>query len=392
MPSATGKLADNIMHFGRLLRAAGLPVGPGHTIDALRTVSAVGVHRREDVYWALHAAFVKRRDQEELFAEAFETFWRDPYAINDALSLLLPANKVEQEEKRKQTSRRLQEAWAPPEPTRTKPREPEPEQRVDIDAVLTYSDEETLKQTDFEQMSAAEMARAKALIARMRLAHLEVKTRRFQPRAHGERLDLRRMLKASLRTGGHDIPLAFKRRRTRPPPIVALCDISGSMDRYSRIVLHFLHALTSDRDRVHSFVFGTRLTNITRRLRYRDVDQALAKVGEDVLDWAGGTRLGACLHEFNRVWSRRVLGQGAIVLLITDGLDRDPHSGLAHEAERLRKSCRRLIWLNPLLRYDGFQPRAAGVKALLPCVHEFRPVHDLQSLEQLVGALEALAT
>jgi hypothetical protein len=214
-----------------------------------------------------------------------------------------------------------------------------------------------------------------------------VPTRRFRPEPRGRRVDLRRTLRQSLRGGGAMIDLARKRRVRRHPPLVILCDISGSMERYSRMLLHFMHAVTNDRDRVHCFVFGTRLTNITRQLRQRDVDMALAKVGERVQDWSGGTRIGHCLHAFNRVWSRRVLAQGAVVLLITDGLDRDAGAGLEREIERLHKSCRRLIWLNPLLRYEGYAPIATGSRAIIKHVDDFRPVHNLESLAQLTEAL-----
>jgi uncharacterized protein with von Willebrand factor type A (vWA) domain len=200
---------------------------------------------------------------------------------------------------------------------------------------------------------------------------------------------MRATLRAQLRAGPGIIPLARKAPRVRPPPLVALCDISGSMARYSRMLLHFLHALATARDRVHSFVFGTRLTNISRQLKNRDVDLALDRVAATVEDWEGGTRIGACLHDFNRNWSRRVLGQGAVVLLITDGLDRQHDERLAKEAERLGKSCRRLIWLNPLLRYDGFEPKATGVRAILPHVDEFRATHNLESLEALATALSS---
>ncbi|MBT5415443.1 MAG: VWA domain-containing protein, partial [Rhodospirillaceae bacterium] len=201
------------------------------------------------------------------------------------------------------------------------------------------------------------------------------------------RIDMRASLRASLRSGGAEIPLHRRRPRRRRPPLVILCDISGSMSRYSRMMIHFLHAVTNDRDRVHTFVFGTRLTSITRHLRLRDVDEALEKVGGSVQDWDGGTRIGHCLHEFNAVWSRRVLGQGAVVLLITDGLDRDAGEGLEGEIERLHKSCRRLIWLNPLLRYDEFQPKSLGMRAILPHVDDFRSIHNLESLEHLAAAL-----
>jgi uncharacterized protein len=197
-------------------------------------------------------------------------------------------------------------------------------------------------------------------------------------------------LRAALRAGGL-IELKRKSPRRRPPPLVVLCDISGSMSRYSRLFLHFMHSITNDRDRVFTFVFGTRLTNITRYLRFRDVDVALDKVAASVEDWSGGTRIGHSIHDFNRLWSRRVLGQGAVVMLITDGLDRDAGTGLAHEMDRLHRSCRQLIWLNPLLRYEGFEPRSLGMRAMLPYVDEFRPVHNLESLETLIEVISGAA-
>jgi uncharacterized protein len=385
---STSKLASNVMHFGRLLRRAGLSVGPGHVIDAMKTVEAVGIDRRDDVYWALHAAFVKRREEHELFDAAFRSFWRDPFGENEALALLLPHSKIPEADPREETFRRLMEAWHPP---RDAPALPPEARDVELEATMTYSDVEQLKKKDFEQMSAAEIARARKIIARMRFGKLAVKTRRRRPNPRGDRLDLRRMLRMSLRSGGRDLPLAKRGRTTRPPPLVAICDISGSMERYSRMLLSFLHAMTNDRDRVTTFVFGTRLTNITRALCHRDVDLALRKIGGEVKDWSGGTRIGACLREFNLVWSRRVLAQGALVLLISDGLDRESSTLLSEEAARLRRSCRRLIWLNPLLRFEGFEPTASGIGALLPHVDELRTAHNLESLEDLASALDVSA-
>jgi uncharacterized protein with von Willebrand factor type A (vWA) domain len=198
---------------------------------------------------------------------------------------------------------------------------------------------------------------------------------------------MRASMRAGLRTGGGIIPLRRKGRQERHPPLVILCDISGSMSRYSKMFVHFLHTITNDRDRVHTFLFGTRLTNVTRYLRHRDVETALQKVGEAVEDWSGGTRIGQSLHDFNANWSRRVLGQGAVVLLISDGLDRDAGEGLEQEMERLHKSCRRLIWLNPLLRFSGFEPKSKGVQAILPHVDDFRPIHNLKSLGELAEVL-----
>jgi uncharacterized protein with von Willebrand factor type A (vWA) domain len=235
-------------------------------------------------------------------------------------------------------------------------------------------------------MTAAELCEVKAMIARLRLPLPELPIRRTVAASRGSAVDLRATLRAMASAGGTVVPLAWRQRRRRRPPLVVLCDISGSMDRYSRMLLFFLHAITNDRDRVHTLLFGTRLTNITRHLKRRDVDVALARVSAAVSDWAGGTRIGACLAEFNRRWSRRLLGQGAVVLLISDGLDSDVGEGLAAEMERLAKSCRRLIWLNPLLRYEKFEARPAGIRAMLPYVDELLPVHNLQSLKQLATA------
>ncbi|MEX0583985.1 MAG: VWA domain-containing protein [Sneathiella sp.] len=236
-------------------------------------------------------------------------------------------------------------------------------------------------------MTTEEMEMAKKAMATMRLPVMNVKTRRQRADFHSGVIDMRRTLRASLRSGGGSISLRFKSRITRHPPLVVICDISGSMTQYSRMLLHFMHALTNDRDRVNTFVFGTRLTNITRYMRYRDVDAALDTVSEKVEDWSGGTRIGATIKEFNKYWSRRVLGQGAVVLLISDGLDRDAGEGLGVEMERLHKSCRQLIWLNPLLRYQGFEPRSKGVRAILPHVDQFRTIHNLNSLRDLADIL-----
>jgi uncharacterized protein with von Willebrand factor type A (vWA) domain len=380
----SSKLAENVVHFTRLLRGAGLRLGPASALDAIAAASAVDVLQRNELYWALHAVLVRRPEDLGLYDQAFRLFWRDPFGAESAMAQLLPHVRLPREQT---VSRRVAEAWRPPAPIGR----PLPE-RTDFDATLTFSADELLRTRDFEQMSAAELARAQRIVARMVVALRPVRTRRFVADPHGPRLDLARTVRDSRRTFGDLAPLRFRSRVLRPPPLVVLCDISGSMGRYSEMLLHFLHALLAARSRVHVFLFATRLTNVTRTLRRRDVDEALARCGREVQDWAGGTRLRACLREFNRSWSRRVLGQGAVALLVTDGLDRDPEPGLAAEAERLHRSCRRLIWLNPLLRWEGFQPRAQGVRALLPNVDEHRPVHNLESLETLGRALAGTAT
>ena len=383
--SGDGRLVANLMQFARTLRAAGLPVGPGRVLDALRAVEAVGITSREDFYWALHASFVNRRDQHDLFDQAFHIFWRNPKILERMMAMLLPQMRApSKDEDRVEMNRRLAEALG--NKGNGGDGEEPAEEEIEFDAALTYSDRELLQTMDFEKMSGDELAKAKGLIAGMRLPIMDVATRRHRPDRNGARIDMRNTLRAALRSADA-IPLRRRSVRRRHPPLVILCDISGSMSRYSRIALHFMHAVTNDRDRVYTFLFGTRLTNITRDLRHRDIDLALENVGKKVQDWSGGTRIGQCLQEFNARWSRRVLGQGAVVLFISDGLDRDGAQGLATEMERLHKSCRRLIWLNPLLRYEGFEPKSQGAKAIMPHVDDFRRVHNLQSLADLTEVL-----
>ena len=378
-----GRLAENIMHFARVLRAAGLPVGPGKVLDALRAVECVGLDKRADFYWALFAVFVNRQDQRELFDQAFHIFWRNPKVLERMMEVLLPRLSVPEDELQQEVmSRRLSEALNQAGPEGQEERE----EQIEFDASFTYSERELLQDMDFEAMSAEEIAKAREVISRLRLPIMQVPIRRLKPDSRGPLVDMRASLRAALRSSDA-IPLRHRSRRRRHPPLIVLCDISGSMSRYSRMFLHFMHAITNDRDRVHTFVFGTRLTNITRYMRQKDVDLALQQIAETVQDWSGGTRIGTCLKDFNTHWSRRVMGQGPVVLMISDGLDRDAGEGLTREIERLHKSCRRLIWLNPLLRYEGFQPKSRGVKAMLPHVDEFRTVHNLNSLADLAESL-----
>ncbi len=382
-----GKLANNIVHFARTLRAAGLRVGPGQVLRAIEAVEAAGIRSRDDFYWTLHSVFVNRRDQREIFDQAFHVYWRNPRLLEKMMEMLLPQIGVPAEpDKRKQLSRRLQEALQPGHGEAPKDEGEPPE--IEVEATFTVSDREVLQQKDFEQMSQAELDEAMRAIARLRLPVPDRKTRRYRAALRGPRIDFRASFRRALRPEGLTV---LRRREPRrvPPPLVILCDISGSMARYTRMFLHFMHAITNDRDRVYCFTFGTRLYNVTRALRYRDVDIALVKASAQVEDWSGGTRIGQTLHEFNNKWSRRVLGQGAVVMLITDGLDREGAAGLEEEMERLHKSAKRLIWLNPLLRYGGYEPKSQGNKAMLPHVDEFRPVHNLESLTGLIAALGA---
>ena len=379
-----GRLAENILYFARALRAAGIPVGPGSVLDALEAVKAAGVGTREDFYWTLHAVFVKRREHSILFDQAFRLFFRRRAYLDKLMASLLPQAPPREAEAPKPGAQRIEEALF------KGLREFERDQReMEVDARLTVSDREVLQKRDFAQMTAAEVAAAKEAIKRLVLSLDQVKTRRLAPHPRGHRIDMRRTLRASLKAGGAVIDLKYLGPRTKAPPIVALLDISGSMSQYTRLFLHFLHAVTDARKRVHTFLFGTRLTNVTRALKARDPDEALAAVAASVADWSGGTRIATSLHAFNKLWARRVLTQGAIVLLITDGLERDPDDRLGFEIDRLHRSCRRLVWLNPLLRFSGFEAKAKGIRAMLPHVDELRPIHNLESMGELVRALSA---
>jgi len=389
-----GKLTHNITHFARALRAAGLKAGPGRVIDAIRAVEATGFTTQTDFYWALHACFVSKPEERAVFHQIFRLYWRDPRYLEHMMAMLLPAVRGVQEERAaKSAERRAAEALLDGV-DRDVPDLPEGEEEgseIEIDATLTMSAEERLRSLDFEQMSTAEMAEAKRMLARLKLPMRPMVSRRTAPNALGKRADWRGTMRSAMRRGGEIERLAWKKPKTRWPNLVVLCDISGSMSSYSRAVLHFLHAVANQKGagwaKVYGFTFGTRLTNITRHLRQKDVDAALTAAGSEAQDWEGGTRIGACLHTFNRDWSRRVLGQGAVVLLITDGLDRDAPEELAKEMQRLHLSARRLIWLNPLLRWRGFAPKARGIMAMLPHVDSFRAGHNIASLEALADAI-----
>ena len=389
------KLSQNIIHFARALRKAGLPIGPGRVIDAVRAVEAAGFTEKRDFYWTLHACFVNRPEHRTVFAQIFRLYWRDPRYLEHMMAMMLPAIRGVQEDRPAQAAeKRAAEALldgAMRDSPEDGPEGPDEDTQIEIDASLTMSSEERLRSLDFEQMSTDEMAQAKRMLARLTLPVKPIPSRRGMASLRGHKIDWRRTLRASMRHGGEMHDIARLTPRPRWPNLVVLCDISGSMSQYSRIILHFLHAVSNAKGagwaKVHAFTFGTELTNITRHLKQRDVDAALASAGAEAHDWEGGTRIGQCLHAFNRDWSRRVMGQGAVVLLITDGLDRDDPEALAREMQRLHLSARRLIWLNPLLRWEGFAPKARGINAMLRHVDSFRAGHSVASLEELAEVI-----
>ncbi len=394
------KLALNITHFARALRRAGMPVGTGRIIDAVRAVAAAGFTSRTDFYWTLHAACVTRPEHRAVFAQIFRLYWRDPRFLEHMMAMLLPAMRGLNEDRAAQAAeKRAAEALldGAEAPERETPEDGD-DALIEIDASATQSARERLRSLDFEQMSTDEIAQARRMLAQLTLPVPPLPSRRMGTDARGRVLDAARTMRLAMRRDGEITQIARRTPRRRPPDLVVLCDISGSMSQYSRMVLHFVHAVANTRahsgagakggwGQVHAFTFGTRLSNITRHLATRDVDAALAAAGREVQDWEGGTRIGDCIAAFNRDWSRRVLGQGALVLLITDGLDRGAPDALAAQMQRLHLTARRLIWLNPLLRWDGFAPKAQGIASMLPHVDAILPCHSVATLEDLAGVL-----
>ncbi len=378
----TSRIADNVLLFCRTLRQAGLPIGPGQVIEASQAILETGIERRDDFYYGLRAVLVKDPRQLRLFDQAFHVYFRNPRLLERMMGLLLPTLITEPDRTTSEAAvRRLLESLAGDTTGNGD------EVVIEIDRAGSYSRAEVLSNKDFEQMSLEEQAAAKGLLRRGLDVLKDIPTRRFRSDRRGRRYDLRRSMQMMLRTNGQLIEVARKSRRRRPPALILLADISGSMSGYSRMFLHFAHTLSSRQHRVHSFVFGTRLTNITHWLEERDFDQALARVSSEVRDWDGGTRIADCLERFNIDWSRRVLTGRAIVILLSDGLERDSSAQLEFQMHRLSRSASQLIWLNPLLRFDGFEPQASGIKAMLPFADRFLPAHNVNSLLDLASLL-----
>ncbi len=382
-PPPLPMLARNVTHFMRLLRDTGFGLSPAHAVDALEALRHIDIGARDEVRAALAALVLSGPDQRPLFDAAFDLFWRDPDWESKLRAMLLP--RVDAGIPPPRRSNRLADALAARQPPSPKPDQPPREER--FTAPLTFSDQERLAGRDFETLNAEEW-RALQHLVRTRRARLALqKTRRLRPSTCGTHADLRASARLAVRQHGEWLRWKYRKRAERKPPVVLLLDISGSMSQYSRAVLYFCHALTQSRERLHVFLFGTRLTNVTRALRERDPDNAVNLITEQVRDWAGGTRIGAALATFNRQWARRTLSGRATVLLVSDGIDLEHIDLLEQEMARLRRFAHRIIWLNPLLRYEGFTPQARGIQAILPHVDALRAAHNLDSLFALESLL-----
>jgi len=388
-----GKLVNNIIYFARALRRAGLAIGPAQIVQAIKAVRHIGFASPEDLFWALHACFLTRGDQSAVFAQMFRLFWRDPRYLEHMMALMIPALRGAAEDHAAPAAAR-QAADALLDGPVAEPTTDTPAtcgEELTIDASGSAAANATLRTMDFERMSADEVRRAREAVAQLTLPVPPLISRRLQRSDRGPRIDRARTLQQAVRLAGDIAAIHRQEQRRRPPDLVALCDISGSMSAYSRTVLHFLHAIMhrphAGWHRVHVFTFGTTLANITPLLALREVDAALEAAGQSVEDWDGGTRIGDCLRDFNIAWSRRILSRGALVLLVSDGLESGDTEQLAREARRLQRTARRVIWLNPLLRWEGFAPSAGGIRALLPHVDCFRSAHNLATLAGLAATV-----
>ena len=379
----SGHILPNLLLFEQVLRRLGLDVGSGNVLDLVRALDHVNMGRKREFYQAARCILVHRKSDLPLFDEAFQVFWRSPargYSTRDLRTL--------------GEQRRFRKPQPAPPPASDPESDEEPDREAEagdqVDMTRSYSAREVLREKDFASYSPREIVEAKGMMAEMAWDLGNTRTRRTVP-GDGARLDLRKTLRLNLKYGGEILELAHRDRKVKPRPLVLICDVSGSMERYTRMLLHFIHSISGELDRVEAFLFATRLTRITRYLRYRSIDQAVTEVGRSVPDWAGGTRIGQALKTFNYQWARRVLSGGAVVLIISDGWDRGEPELLAKESSRLQRSCRRLIWLNPLAGSPTYQPLTRGMQTALPYVDDFLPIHNLNSLAALAGHLGTLS-
>ena len=378
-----GHILPNLLRFAEVLRRVGLDAGPASVLDMVRATEHVHIGRRAEFYQAARSIFVHRRQDLPIFDEAFNVFWRKPNTARSGMDL---RSMGEQRRFRKpQVSAGRDE---PMDDALALEGDPGDDSVSHIDLTRTYSAREVLRQKDFSQFTGQEMAEARRMMDRLRWDPGFRKTRRMIP-GNGPGLDLRRSLRQSIQYGGEMLELARRRPKSRPRSLALICDVSGSMERYTRMLLHFIHTIASGLA-IEAFLFATRLTRITRQLRYRSIDQAIAEVSRAVPDWAGGTRIGEAVKTFNYQWLRRTLRGEAIVMIISDGWDRGEPELLARETSRLQRSCHRLIWLNPLLGSPDYQPLTQGMQAALPYVDDFLPAHNLNSLESLAEHLNGI--
>jgi uncharacterized protein with von Willebrand factor type A (vWA) domain len=379
-----GHILHNLMLFGEVLRRLGLDFGSGNMLDLVRATEDVPIGRKQDFRYAARCLLVHRKQDLSLFDEAFQVFWRRPATGQSPLDL-----RSMGEERRYRTPQIIPPSVSDSGDERGQEDSQEVQPAVDLSR--TYSAREVLREKDFADFTQAETAQAKVMMAELSWDLGRRRTRRLIP-GEGAALDLRRTFRRNLKYGGELLELARRQPKDKPRSLVLLCDVSGSMERYTRMLLHFIHTVAGGWRQVEAFLFATRLTRITRFLDYRSVDQAVSEVARVVPDWAGGTRTGEALKTFNFRWSRRVMRNGAVVLVISDGWDRGEPELLAREMARLRRSCHRLIWLNPLLGSPDYQPLTQGMQAALPHIDDFLPVHNLNSLEALARRLNQLGS
>ena len=385
-----GQLLANLLHFGRLLRSAGLKISANQMAELVRALPLIDISSREDFYYTSRALLLNDPHDFPLFDQAFDLFWMGTGTWLLALGQTRHLQPAAEEQQTLDGEEPILKPTLDDRQPEQDPMDEEPVAESEAQTGALYSALELLRHKNFAEFTDQEKLLARRIMEEISWEFQVRQTRRLRRTQNRTRhLDLRRMVRANMHHGGEIMHLTWRRPKTRPRPLVVICDISGSMDRYSRLFLHFIHALNQDQRRVEAFAFGTRLTYLTPALRHNDVDTAVDKISHLVVDWAGGTRIGESLKTFNYHWSRRVLGWGATLIIISDGWERGNLDLLAKEMERLKGHVHRLIWLNPLAGSPGYQPLVQGIKTVLPYCDEFLPLHNLHSLEQVVSRLGA---
>ena len=378
------KLDKNVIFFARLLRASGISLSSDSILEAIESIKLVGIENKKSFFYALQTCLIKRPEDMKIFAQAFSLFWQNPKFRDRIRELLLPQTRMQgAEEEKEELAKRIQDTLSTPENSKSRVVE---EETLLIDTSGTASDNQLFKDKDFEMMSKDELQMASQSIKELLIKIPRRPFRRSENSSLGKQVSTRESLREAKRNFGSVLPKLVKKKEVSRPVIVLL-DISGSMENYSRMMIHFVHNLMQRHKKVHAFLFGTKLTNISFHIKNKDIDVALKEISKATNDWAGGTRIRDSIFTFNKKWIRRVSSSNSIIFLITDGLDRDHSTDLFNQMERLQKSCYKLVWLNPLLRFKDFLPKSISIKRILLNVDAFLPIHSIESMQNLTSLI-----
>ena len=375
------KLLDNILRFIRLLRKSGVKIGNQSSIDALKGIKILKIGSRKEFYWSLHTTLINRNEDKEIFDQCFYLFWQNPKIMEQVFNLLIPQIGTQKSpENPKKQLKRISENLGKKNIDLEKNQKDE----IIFDSQMSWSNKSSINSKDFEMMSLSELKEAEEVIKKLLIKSKNQLTRRWKSKDNGIKISYKNTIKKSIQNNGI-IKLGYRSQLKKSKSLVILIDISGSMESYSRIMLFFSHLLMQQQNDIEVFTFGTSLTRITRLLKNKDIDFSLNKIGNFVTDWAAGTKITSSINDFNLNWSRRILTQNQSLILISDGLERDQTKNLDFEINRLSMFAKNIIWLNPLLRYEKFEPKVASIKTILKYVNKIVPIHNINSIDKLVN-------